>query len=101
LTQAEIQALLRNFAAPLADYASTSHIRHQGADFMVRTLWQALIAGQEMEEETWKAFREIGGIEGEDLKAIQDCYYQKMKPLVTEEQLVALRRRYGLKRKHA
>jgi hypothetical protein len=60
-----------------------------------------MTAGQEMEEETWRAFREIGGIESEDLKAIQDCYYQKMKPLVTEEQLVALRRRYGLKRKHA
>lgn len=66
---------------------------------MVKTLWQAMIVGNEMEEETWKAFREIGGIEGEDLKAIQDCYYQKMKPVVTDAQLAALRRRYRLKQK--
>ncbi len=66
---------------------------------MVKTLWTAMIAGPEMEEETWKAFREIGGIPEEDLMAIQDCYYQKMKPVVNEDQAVVLRQRYGVKRK--
>jgi len=99
LTQTETQDLLRRFAAPLGDYASTSPARKDGAAFMVRTLWQATIAGPEMEEETWKAFREIGGVPEEDLKAIQDCYYQKMKPVVNENQLIALRRRYRLKRR--
>ena len=108
LTHEEILELQRQFAAPLAHYALSSPARRDGAEFMVKTLWTAMMAGPGMEEATWKAFREAGGIEGEDLKAIQDCYYQKaiqdcyyqkMKPVVSEEQLVALRRRYGLKRK--
>ncbi len=99
IAEADIRDLLRQFAAPLADYAASSLARNEGADFMVRTLWTAMIDGPEMEEETWKAFREIGHIPEDDLKAIQDCYYQKMKPVVTPEQLAALQKRYGLKRK--
>ena len=100
MTQPEIQELLRKFAAPLADYASTSRARKEGADFMVRVLWQAMIAGPEMEEETWKSFREIAQLAEEDLNAIQQCYYEKMKPAVGEEELMVLRRRYGLKRRN-
>jgi hypothetical protein len=99
LPQTEVQALLHKFAAPLAQYASTSPARKEMAEFMVKTLWTAMIAGPEMEEETWKAFREIGGISEDDLKAIQDCYFEQMKATVSEEQLAVLRQRYGLKRK--
>jgi hypothetical protein len=99
LTLEEILELQRQFAAPLAHYALSLPARREGAEFMVKTLWTVMMAGPEMEEATWKAFREIGGIQDEDLKAIQDCYYQQMKPVVSEEQVVALRRRYGLKRK--
>ena len=99
IPEIDIRDLLRQFAAPLADYAASSLARNEGAEFMVRTLWTAMIAGPEMEEETWKAFREIGHIPEDDLKAIQDCYYQKMKPVVTPQQLAALQKRYGLKRK--
>jgi hypothetical protein len=66
---------------------------------MVRTLWTAMIAGPEMEKETWKAFREIGGIPDDELKAIQDCYDKAMKPVVSEDELTVLRQRYALKRR--
>ena len=99
MTDADMQDLLRKFAAPLAQYASTSPGRNDMADVMVRLLWAAMIAGPEMEEETWKSFREIAHLPEDGLKAIQDCYHKQMKPVVTPEQLVILRRRYGVKRK--
>ena len=66
---------------------------------MARTLWMALIAGPEMEEETWKAFQKHAALEAESLQSIKDLYFQQMKPVVTEEQLAALRERYRLQRK--
>ena len=99
IKDADVQALLKKFAAPLAEYAAASHARKENADFMVQTLWTAMIAGPEMEEETWKAFREIAHMPDGDIKAIQDCYYQQMKPVVSSEQLAALRKRYGMRRK--
>ena len=99
ITDADVQALLKKFATPLAEYAAVSHARKENAQFIVRTLWTAMIAGPEMEEETWKAFREIAHMPEEDLKAIQDCYNEQMKPVVSPEQLVVLRKRYGLRRK--
>ncbi|MGA2618071.1 MAG: hypothetical protein ABSF26_10710 [Thermoguttaceae bacterium] len=99
MTGADMQDLLRKFAAPLAQYASTSPGRKDLADVMVRSLWAAMIAGPEMEEETWKAFREIAHLPEEGLKAIQNCYYQQMKPVVTPDQLAILRKHFGVKRK--
>ena len=99
MADADVQDMLKKFAAPLAEYAAVSPARKANADFMIRTLWTAMIAGPEMEEETWKAFREIARLPEEDPKAIQDCYNQRMKPVVTLEQLTTLRKRYGLRRK--
>jgi len=99
VAQAEVRDLLRKFAAPFADYAATSPARNENADFMVRTLWMAMIAGPEMEEETWKTFRDIGHLPDEELKAIQDCCHHQMKPVVSSEQLATLRKRYALRRK--
>ena len=99
MTDTDMQDLLRRFAAPLAQYATTSPARNDLADVMVRTLWAAMIAGPEMEEETWKAFREIAHLSEDGLKAIQDCYHQQMKPVVTPEQLEILRKRFGVRRK--
>ncbi len=59
---------------------------------MVRTLRKAAVAGPEMEEEIWKVFCELGGLDDELLKAIQNCYYQKMRSVVSGEQVAALRR---------
>jgi hypothetical protein len=99
MDQAEVQALFRKFAAPLAGYAATSANRKEGAEFMARTLWTALIAGPEMVEETWKTFQAHAHLDDESLQAIKDLYFQKMKPVVNEEQLGGLRERYRLRRK--
>jgi hypothetical protein len=99
MTDADMQELLREFAAPLAPYAATSPERKDLADVMVRLLWAAMIAGPEMEAETWKSFREIAHLPEAGLKAIQNCYHQQMKPVVSPEQLEALRKRFGVRRK--
>ena len=66
---------------------------------MARTLWTALIAGPEMEEETWKILKTTGKLDADSLLAIQELYYEKMKPVVTDEEIADLRQRYQLKRK--
>ena len=99
MTQAEIQALFRKFAAPLGGYAATSAQRKEGAEFMARTLWTALIAGPEMEEETWKTFQSHAHLAGDSLQAIKDLYFQQMKPVVSDEQLATLRQRHRLRKK--
>jgi len=92
MNQAEIQTLLRKFAAPLAGYAATSPARKEGAEFLARNLWMAMIAGPEMEVETWKVFKTTGQLDDDSLQAIKDVYFEQMKPVVSEEQLGALRR---------
>ncbi len=99
MKQAEVQALFAKFAAPLAGYAATSALRREGADFLVRSLWTAMIAGPEMEEETWKVFRQHSDLDDDSLHSIKDVYFQEMRPAVTEQQLAALRVRYPLRRK--
>ena len=98
MDQAEAQSLFRQFASPLAGYAASSAQRRESAEFMARTLWTALIAGPEMEEETWKVLKTTGKLDDNSLKAIQQLYFDKMKPVVSDDQLVALRERYRLRR---
>lgn len=66
---------------------------------MARTLWTALIAGPEMEEETWKAFKTHAHLDDDSLQLIQQLYFDQMKPVVSDDQLVALRQRYRLQKK--
>lgn len=99
MDQTKVEALFRKFSTPLAGYAATSTQRREGAEFLARSLWTALIAGPEMEEETWKIFTTTGNLDADSLLAIQEVYYQKMKPVVSDEELVDLRQRYQLKRK--
>lgn len=99
MDQAEVQALFRKFAAPLAPYAATSAVRKEGAEMLARSLWTAMIAGPEMEEETWKVFKTTGNLDDESLQSIKQVYFEKMKPVVSEEQLAALRQRYQVRKK--
>ena len=99
MEQAEVQALFQKFAAPFAGYAATSVQRREGAEFMARTLWTALIAGPEMEEQTWKAFKTHAHLDDDSLQVIQQLYFDQMKPVVSEEQLAALRERYRVRMK--
>jgi hypothetical protein len=98
MTQEEIHALVRQFAAPLAPHI-TSTRRKEGAEKLVKYLWTAMICGPEMEEETWRVFREKGQLDDDMIDDIKQCYENKMKPMVSEEQLAALRQRYQVNRK--
>jgi hypothetical protein len=99
MDQAAVQTLFRNFAAPLAGYAATSPARKELADMLVRNLWTALIAGPEMEEETWKVLKTTGKLDDGSLQVIQQLYFEQMKPVVSGEQRAALRERYRVPRK--
>ena len=99
MDQAEVQALFRKFTAPLADYAATSVQRKEGAEFMARRLWTALIAGPEMEEEIWKVLKITGKLDDNSIQSIKDLYFQQMKPVVSEDRLLAFRERYRVRRK--
>jgi hypothetical protein len=99
MDQAEVQALLRKFAAPLAGCAASSPARKKLAEMLAHNLWTAMIAGPEMEEETWKVLKTTGKLDDDSLLVIQQMYFDQMKPVVTEEQLVALRERYRVRRK--
>ena len=65
---------------------------------MARTLWTAMIAGPEMEEETWKILKTTGKLDDDSLQAIQQVYFDKMKPVVSEQDRADLRQRYQMKR---
>jgi hypothetical protein len=99
MDQAEVQALFRKFAAPLAGYAATSPARKGLAEMLARSLWTAMIAGPEMEEKTWKVFKNRADLDEDSLQPIKQLYFEQMKSIVTDEQLAALRQRYRLRRK--
>jgi hypothetical protein len=99
MDQTTVQTLFRQFTAPLATYAATSPERKELAEMLARNLWMAMIAGPEMEAETWKILKTTGKLDDDSLQAIQELYYEQMKPAVTDEELADLRQRYKLKRK--
>jgi hypothetical protein len=45
-----------------------------------------MIAGPEMEEETWKVFKNRANLDNDSLQAIQQLYFDQMKPVVNDEQ---------------
>lgn len=95
----DVQVLLRKFAAPLADYAATSAARKDLAEMLVRNLWMAMIASPEMEQEAWRIFQASGKLDDESLQPIKQVYYEQMRPVVSEDELAELRRRYQLRPK--
>ncbi len=97
MTDQEVRDLLQAFAAPLSPYV-TSPAREASARTLVETLWLAMITGPEIEEETWETLKTKGGLDDDLLESIQTCYYEKMKPVVSAEQLAALRERYKVRR---
>lgn len=99
MDQTEMQALFRKVAAPLAGYAATSAARKELAEMLARNLWMAMIAGPEMKEETWKVFKNRANLDDDSLQAIQQLYSDEMKPVVSDDQVAALRQRYRLQRK--
>jgi hypothetical protein len=57
-----------------------------------------MIAGPEMEDQTWKVFQKHTNLDDDSLQPIKELYFKQMKPVVSEEQLVALRRQYRPRR---
>ena len=92
--QAEVQALFRKFSAPLAGYGATSAARKELAEMLARLLWRAMIAGPETEEEIQKVLKSTRKLGDDSLQAIQQLYFNEMRPLVSEEQIAALRERH-------
>jgi hypothetical protein len=86
MDQTEVEALFQKFAAPLAGYAATSAKRREGAEFLARNLWMAMIAGPEMEEETWRVFKKHTDLDDDSLQSIKDVYLGQMKAVVSEKQ---------------
>lgn len=60
MDRSEVQTLFRQFSAPLAAYAATSPERKALADMLARNLWTAMIAGPEMEVQTWVVLKTTG-----------------------------------------
>ena len=94
MEQAEVQALFRKFSAPLAGYGATSAARKELAEMLARILWRAMIAGPETEEEIRTVLTSTRRLGDESLQAIQQLYLNQMRPLVSEEQIAALRERH-------
>lgn len=98
MDETTIQSLFRQFAGPLAAYAATSPERKALADMIARSLWAAMIAGPEMEAETWKILKTTGKLDDDSLQAIQQVYFDMMKPVVSEQDREDLRQQYQMKR---
>ena len=95
----ESQALFLKFAEPLASYAAFSAERKQLADMLSQNLWKALIAGPQAEDTMWDVLINEGNLDAEQLEPIKTCYYKQMKPTVSQDQLVVLRAKYGVRHK--
>lgn len=96
----ESQALFLKFAEPLASYAAFSVERKQLADLLSQNLWKALIAGQQAEDTMWDVLTNEGNLDAEQLEPIKTCYYKQMKPTVSQDQLVVLRAKYGVRHEY-
>ena len=99
MEQTEVQALFRKFAAPLGDYGATSAARKELAEMLARILWKAMIAGPDTEEEIRTVLKSTRKLGDDSLQTIQQLYFNEMRPLVSEEEIVALRERHSDRRK--
>ena len=87
----EVQDAFVRFAAPLmslvalgADKAATNEL--------ARNLWVAMIGGPDVESQVFDAMRESSS---ELYDVLHRCYTEQMKTQVSDEELAALRERYG------
>ena len=95
MNQEEIHALFLKFAAPLAFYIRLGG-RKEAIETIAKMLWGALLGGAEVEERVWGELRQSADVEPGLVDSLQACYYDEMKPLVSESDLAELRRQYGI-----
>lgn len=97
MDESEVLTLFRKFAEPLASYAAISAERKDWAETLSRYLWKALIVGAQAEDAMWNVLTTEGKGDAEQLEPIQTCYYERMKPSVSQDQLVVLRAKYRVR----
>jgi hypothetical protein len=95
MNQEEIHALFLKFAAPLAFYIRLGG-RKEAIETIAKMLWGALLGGAAVEERVWGELRQSADVEPGLVESLQACYYDEMKPLVSESDLAELRRQYGI-----
>jgi hypothetical protein len=90
MEQSDIQKLFIGFAAPLFGFAALGG-RKKSVEELARNLWVAMLAGNEAEEQMWTS---LADADADLCDTVKRCYFEEMKPLVSKEQLAALRQRY-------
>ncbi len=88
--ESKVQEIFLRFAAPLSGFATLGG-RKESVEELARNLWMVLLAGDQAEEQMWKSLAQS---DAELCGTVMRCYSEEMKPLVSEEELAALRRRY-------
>ena len=90
LTEQDAHKLFAKFAAPLFRVAKTP-AQQESAQQLTQILWMAFITGSEIETATFEVIKKIPGVETEGLAAIEQRYYQEMKPSITNHELSLLK----------
>ena len=90
MQESDVQAIFVRFAAPLSGFAILGG-RKESVEELARNLWMVLLAGDQAEEQMW---RSLARSDADLCETIKRCYLEEMKPLVSEEELAALRQRY-------
>jgi hypothetical protein len=89
--QKEVQATFLRFATPLTTLVALGADK-KAATELSRNLWMAMIGGPDVEEQVFEAMRETSS----DLyDVLHRCYTEDMKTQVSDDELAALRARYG------
>ncbi len=91
MEQQEVQAAFKRFAAPLMAFVSLG-ADQAAANELSRNLWLAMIGGPDIEKKVFDAMRESSS---ELHDVLHRCYIEQMKTQVSDEELAALRERYG------
>jgi len=90
MQESDVQAIFLRFAAPLSGFALLGG-RKESVEELARNLWMVLLAGDQAEEQMW---RSLAQSDADLCETVKRCYLEEMKPLVSEEELAALRQRY-------
>lgn len=95
LTQEDMQKLFTKFAEPIMLGATTPN-RRDGALGLTKSLFLALLIGEEAESKAFNYLEKKVGIDSEDLDYIKARYYQKMKPSIKSKELLRLKEYFNL-----
>jgi hypothetical protein len=90
MQESEVQDIFLRFAAPLSGFAMLGG-RKESVEELARNLWMVLLAGDQAEEQMWTSLAQG---DGDLCETAKRCYLEEMKPLVSDEELAALRQRY-------